>query len=298
MEKNELNEQSTGQLAGSHLCMNQYKNMFKKYRKPDKLRDTQLYRNSQNCMVMCNGSFFVLNFDCDLESQIHWILNNRPEPVKSPLFTTDARRQWFKNYHDLKKIDANKQLLAEIESAAFIVCLDRNEKDAGLEQFLHGGKLNAVNRWYDATIQLIIDDSGQFGLCYEHSVCEGVPIINFAHHIKKGLKATKEKYYFGMKPVQRKVLQLSQELETSLVRVEQSFTSLQNRLDMKVFRFSKFGKGFIKSQNMSPDAFVQVALQLAYYEIYSTLCSTYESASIRRFKKVTILIFNFSWLSL
>ena len=55
---------------------------------------------------------------------------------------------------------------------------------------------------------------------------------------------------------------------------------------------------------MSPDAFIQLgnglnwflgwpwnylidlekALQLSYYEIYSTLCSTYESASIRRFK--------------
>ena len=271
--------------------MNQYKNMFKKYRRPDKQRDVQLYRNSQHCMIMSNGCFFTLNFDSDLESQLHWILNNRPETLDtSPLFTTDNRRQWARHYHDLKRIsESNRSLLADIESAAFIVCIDRTEEKNGgakIEQFLHGGKLNRTNRWYDATIQLIIDESGQFGICYEHSVCEGVPVINFAHYIKKGLKATKEKYYFGMKPVQRRCFQLNSELESALTRIDDDFTSLQERLDLKMLRYTKFGKGFIKSQNMSPDAFIQVSLQLAYYEVYSTLCSTYESASIRRFKKV------------
>ena len=89
-----------------------------------------------------------------------------------------------------------------------------------------------------------------------------------------------------MKQLQKKTFQLNPELEASLTKAENDFTTLQNRLDFKILRFSKFGKNFIKGQNMSPDAFIQLSLQLAYYEIYSTLCSTYESASIRRFKKV------------
>ena len=105
--------------------MSQYKNMFKKYRRPDRHRDTQLFRQSQNFIVLSNGCFFSLNADSDLESQIHWLLNNRPEESRCSLFTTSDRRQWFKNYTELKKIDANKALLAEIESAAFIVCLDK-----------------------------------------------------------------------------------------------------------------------------------------------------------------------------
>ena len=37
------------------------------------------------------------------------------------------------------------------------------------------------------------------------------------------------------------------------------------RLDMDILQFCDYGKDYIKKQNMSPDAFVQVALQLTYY---------------------------------
>ena len=46
VENNELNETSTGQLAGSHLCMNQYRSMFRKYRRAEKNSDIQIQRNS------------------------------------------------------------------------------------------------------------------------------------------------------------------------------------------------------------------------------------------------------------
>ena len=38
-----------------------------------------------------------------------------------------------------------------------------------------------------------------------------------------------------------------------------------NNLDAKLFRFDAFGKGQIKKIRVSPDAFIQQAIQLAFY---------------------------------
>lgn len=40
---------------------------------------------------------------------------------------------------------------------------------------------------------------------------------------------------------------------------------LVDNLDINVYKFLNYGKEFIKKQKMSPDAYIQVALQLAYY---------------------------------
>lgn len=55
-------------------------------------------------------------------------------------------------------------------------------------------------------------------------------------------------------------------------------------LDLYVLCFGEFGKEFIKAQRISPDAFIQLALQLTYYKVHRRLVSTYESAGLRQYK--------------
>lgn len=43
--------------------------------------------------------------------------------------------------------------------------------------------------------------------------------------------------------------------------------SLVEDLDLKLIMFKEYGKGFMKKSRISPDAFIQMALQLAYFEV-------------------------------
>jgi carnitine O-palmitoyltransferase 1 len=43
--------------------------------------------------------------------------------------------------------------------------------------------------------------------------------------------------------------------------------ALADDVDCHVFPFRDFGKGRIKKLKTSPDAFIQLALQLAYYRV-------------------------------
>lgn len=54
-------------------------------------------------------------------------------------------------------------------------------------------------------------------------------------------------------------------------------------LDLYVLNFDLFGKNFPKSQKVSPDAFVQIAFQLAFYRAHKKLGNAYESGSLRKF---------------
>lgn len=44
-------------------------------------------------------------------------------------------------------------------------------------------------------------------------------------------------------------------------------TQLVNDVDMRLYMHDVFGKGLMKKCKTSPDAFIQMALQLAYYRV-------------------------------
>lgn len=55
-------------------------------------------------------------------------------------------------------------------------------------------------------------------------------------------------------------------------------------LDLNIYPHDMYGKGFIKSYKVSPDAYIQMALQLAYYRDIGTFCLTYESGTTRLYR--------------
>ncbi len=53
--------------------------------------------------------------------------------------------------------------------------------------------------------------------------------------------------------------------------------------DLKIYHFREYGTDFIKTLRVSPDAFVQMALQLTYFRLHGTVTPVYETASTRKY---------------
>lgn len=61
--------------------------------------------------------------------------------------------------------------------------------------------------------------------------------------------------------------------------------SILNDVDLKLVMFTTYGKGFIKTCKVSPDAYIQLAFQLAYYRDAGKFCLTYEASMTRLFRE-------------
>lgn len=54
-------------------------------------------------------------------------------------------------------------------------------------------------------------------------------------------------------------------LEKQIKEAGDNIKKLTTNLEMDVLVFKKFGKDFIKKQKLSPDSFIQMAIQYAFY---------------------------------
>ncbi|XP_054156142.1 choline O-acetyltransferase-like [Oppia nitens] len=181
---------------------------------------------------------------------------------------------------------------------------------------LHGGgsQLYTPNRWFDKFLQIVIGKDGILGFICEHSVSEGVTVMRLCEELVNYLDEhpIHGSGSYWQRRDSTKNNQQNQQLSTSttintkcpnlhkglfglqwdiddtvrfqLIESTKRIDKLISDVDLYVLQFNEFGKQFIKSQLMSPDAFVQLALQLTYYKVHRKLVSTYESASIRQFR--------------
>lgn len=60
---------------------------------------------------------------------------------------------------------------------------------------------------------------------------------------------------------------------------------LLNDLHLRIYVHDNYGKGFMKTCKVSPDAFIQMALQLAYYRDAGRFSLTYEASMTRLFRE-------------
>uniref|UniRef100_A0A8C4EA66 Choline O-acetyltransferase n=1 Tax=Dicentrarchus labrax TaxID=13489 RepID=A0A8C4EA66_DICLA len=304
-----------GQLAGTPLCMEQYYRLFTSYRLPGPERDTLVAQESsvmpepEHIIVACKNQFFVLdvviNFrrlnERDLLTQLEKIarMADIEEEQLPPigLLTSDGRTEWAEARSALMRESTNRDSLDMIERCLCLVCLDdatgpELSDTTRAMLMLHGGGAakNGGNRWYDKPMQFVVGADGCCGVVCEHSAFEGIVLVQCTEYLLKYMIGSPSKLVRAASvselPAPRRLRwKCTPEIHKLLASSADKLQRLVKNLDMNVHKFYDYGKEFIKKQKMSPDAYIQVALQLAYYRCHGRPVSTYESASIRRFKE-------------
>ncbi|XP_055907676.1 carnitine O-acetyltransferase-like isoform X2 [Eupeodes corollae] len=219
------------------------------------------------------------------------------EGIPFGILTSDKRDNWATAYAELLSIPDNKASIEEIQKSLFTVSLDGevceapcgNAKTILAEYLIHGcgSKYHAGNRWFDKTIQLLVSRSGYQGFCYEHSPAEGQPIALMVDYIVKNLDD--KKMFEGaetknFEPSKKLELKSSPAVDQHMKAAQTNLDKLAEDLHLNVLHFKEYGKGFLKQQKLSPDSFIQMALQYAFYKMHKVPGAAYESAHLRIFR--------------
>ncbi|XP_006976232.1 carnitine O-palmitoyltransferase 1, muscle isoform [Peromyscus maniculatus bairdii] len=296
------------------MCSYQMERMFNTTRIPGKETDVlQHLSESRHVAVYHKGRFYKvwlyegsrLLKPRDLEMQFQRILDDpsSPQPGEEKLaaLTAGGRAEWAQARQTFFSSGKNKTSLDAIERAAFFVALDEESHcynpndEASLslcgKALLHG---NCYNRWFDKSFTLISFKNGLLGLNTEHSWADA-PIIGHLWEFVLGtdtfhLGYTDTGHCVGepnmkLAPPQRLQWDIPVQCREVIENSYQVAKALADDVELYCFQFLPFGKGLIKKCRTSPDAFVQIALQLAHFRDKGKFCLTYEASMTRMFRE-------------
>uniref|UniRef100_A0A671YAK7 carnitine O-palmitoyltransferase n=1 Tax=Sparus aurata TaxID=8175 RepID=A0A671YAK7_SPAAU len=302
-------------LATIPCCSYQFERMFDTCRIPGTLTDSvQHWQDSDYVAVYHRGRYFRLWVyqagrllsPREIEFQIQRILDDPAPPAKGEAklgaLTAGDRIPWAKARAEYFSSGVNKRSLDCIEKAAFFVTLDDDEQgmmgddpaaslDCYAKSLLHG---KCYDRWFDKSFSVVYYKNGKNGINAEHSWADA-PVLS---HLWEYTLATdcfqlgynaeghcKGEVDSSLPRPQKLNWEIAPECEEQISQSLAVAQALADDVDFHVFAFRDFGKGKVKKCRVSPDAFIQMALQLAYYRDRRTFCLTYESSMTRLFRE-------------
>jgi carnitine O-acetyltransferase len=203
--------------------------------------------------------------------------------------TTKARAEWAASRQRLLALDpTNAEALETIESALFCVCLEDTIPDdtqQACDLMLHG---DSANRWFDKALSLIVFGDGTAGLNCEHCSLDGTTIL---YLVDAMLEATAEEHASragavsqGLPAVDPVELVLDAEMQADIRSAGEAFADFAAANATTALSFVGFGSDRAKQLGVSPDAFVQMAYQLAHKRTKGLTGATYESIATRQYR--------------
>jgi carnitine O-palmitoyltransferase 1 len=234
----------------------------------------------------------------------------RPAEAGLPALTAESRTRWAEVRETHFSEGANRRSLDAIERSLFWLALDDTETElldwTGRGRALLVGNRATPNIFFDKSVSLVVFANGKAGLNCEHSwgdapvashLLEVATIVTEetldpydaeTGHVRHGLS--------GPSPPSRQPpgdsreeawarlpWALSADAEEAVLAAVATLHGLMDDVVLRVDAYSKYGKDFVKRCRVSPDAFVQLAMQLAYFRDRGRFDNTYESSMTRLF---------------
>ncbi|CBX99176.1 similar to carnitine O-acetyltransferase [Plenodomus lingam JN3] len=284
------------------IAMSSYEYMFNCCRVPKKPADTTIkypFKENQHIIVVRKNQFWKIPHEingkqlntAELELQFKRILEKAERAPAVGALTSQNRDVWSEVYPKLKgSSPVNAASVEAIESASFVVCLD-DASPVTLEerahQYWHG---DGSNRWFDKPLQFIVNDNGTSGFMGEHSMMDGTPTHRLNDYANQQIFTNALPFddpnvrsdLPNPKPLR---FEITKDLEQDITAAQLHFAQQIGAHELRVQAYQGYGKGLIKKFKCSPDAYVQMIIQLAYHKFYGKNRPTYESAATRRFQQ-------------
>ena len=289
-------------MRGQPMAMGSYKYMFNCCRIPADGADyPKKYSadENQHIVVVRKNQFFkvplVVNGQplnvSELQQQYERIyeIAQRAPPVG--VLTVADRDLWTDARKKLLAADpANELALSDIESAGFLLALD-DAAPVTLEerghQYWHG---DGSNRWFDKPLQFIVNDNATAGFMGEHSMMDGTPthrLNDFVNNliVNNRIDLSAKSVRSNLADPRPITFVINDSIQESINAATTFHRKQIAAHELRVQSFQAYGKGLIKKFKCSPDAYVQMVIQLAYFKMYGKNRPTYESAATRKFQE-------------
>ena len=284
------------------ISMECYQWMFNACRIPAEGRDYPIkYDPSEHkhILVIHKNQFFKVMHEVngsqlntsEFEQQFRRIYEKAEKSPAVGALTSENRDVWTAARDNLLNAhSSNRTALETIQSASFVVCLDDAAPVTLQErahQYWHG---DGENRWFDKPLQFIINSNGTSGFNGEHSMMDGTPTTRLNEYIC--MLILSNKLDLGNPSIRSNLpeplpitFQLNDTVKSDIKRAVTDFEDVIGQHELKVQAYQAYGKGLIKQFKCSPDAYVQMIIQLAYAKMYGRNRPTYESIGLLRYFK-------------
>lgn len=289
--------------------MDQYRRMFCLTRTPQPVQDAYVQTlASTHIAVLCGKRVYQVEvmdptkkhiiLPNELQSHLEQIMADAKQrgddvfPV--PALTGAERTTWAHNRVKLQAVSqANQHSLSVVESAIFAVSLDfkvdRGDAEVARSTLVGDGR----NCWYDKSFSIIVKGDGNPSIHLEHSWADApTPLDMFFNYALKFAESEFAQGHVQAKPAsamwpkpKQVEFELTEELKRAVRAAEEFTDGVNNDSDLEVMNCFGLGKPVWKQAGLSPDAAVQMAMQLAYRRMHGgdLPVATYETIGMSGF---------------